>query len=219
MGDLLKEKVDNLVADVSAIIDPPKPPVTEPDPVPVPETPKEPVYDIAWSAKVSPAFCARVKEIANDLKLPPEGADWLMACMAFESGETFSPTIRNGAGAPYYGLIQFGAAAAKDCNTTIPELLKMTAEEQLEYVYRYFKPYAGRLNALSDLYMKILWPAAIGKPEDHVLWNKETRPKTYSQNKGLDIDRNGNITKGEAAKKVYERLVRGRQTEFRRQIV
>lgn len=192
-------------------------------------TVSEAKLDIAWSAKVSPAFCARVRQMAIDLKIPDlmidvgngttqlvTGADMLMACMAFESGETFSPSIKNGAGAPYYGLIQFGKAAATDCGTTVEALVKMTAEQQLEYVYKYFKPLTGKLRSVSDLYMKILWPAAVGKPENTPLWDKDTRPTTYAQNKGLDVNKDGVITKAEAASKVTEKLTRGLQPQFRR---
>lgn len=185
--------------------------------------------DIAWSAKVSPAFSARVRQMAIDLKIPDlminpgngstqrvTGADMLMACMAFESGETFSPSIKNGAGAPYYGLIQFGKAAATDVGTTVEALVKMTAEQQLEYVYKYFKPLTGKLKTVSDLYMKILWPAAVGKPEEFVLWTQKDHPTTYLQNKGLDVNKDGAITKAEAASKVFDKLVRGLQPQFRR---
>ncbi|QXO10132.1 hypothetical protein pEaSNUABM37_00171 [Erwinia phage pEa_SNUABM_37] len=184
---------------------------------------------IAWSAKVSPAFATRVCEIAELLKIPDSvigtgngstqrvtGADMLMACMAFETGETFSPSIKNGAGAPYYGLIQFGKAAATDVGTTVEALVKMTAEQQLEYVYLYFKPLTGKLKTVSDLYMKILWPAAVGKPEDFVLWTQKDRPTTYLQNKGLDVNKDGWITKAEAASKVTDKLTRGLQAQFRR---
>lgn len=175
-------------------------------------------FDIAWSAKVSPEFTERVREMAEQLRMPEDGADWLMACMAFETGETFSPMIKNGAGAPYYGLIQFGADAAKDCGTSLAELVTMTAEEQLEYVYLYFKPLTGKLMSVADLYMKILWPAAVGKPDSFVLWDKTSRPKTYDQNKGLDVNKDGNITKGEAASKVVEKLNRGLLPTFRRSL-
>lgn len=183
------------------------------------EAAKQPAgLDIAWSAKVSVAFTARVKTMAVQLKMPEGGADWLMACMAFESGETFSPSIKNGAGAPYYGLIQFGAAAAKDVGTTTDALVKMTAEQQLEYVYLYFKPLAGKLQSVADLYMKILWPVAVGKPDSFILWDSVTRPTTYAQNKGLDINKDGVITKGEAASKVVDKLNRGLRPENRRKL-
>lgn len=173
-----------------------------------------PTFDttrIIWAAKVSKEFVLKVKDISKRLEMPPEGPNWLMACMAFETGETFSPTIKNGAGAPYYGLIQFGSAAAKDAGTTVEALLKMTAEQQLDYVYRFFKPYTGKLKTLSDIYMRILWPVAVGKPEDYVIFDNKVRPTAYVQNKGLDIDRDGKITKAECAAKVQAAYVRGQK--------
>lgn len=173
-----------------------------------------PAFDttrIIWSGKVSKEFVLKVKDIAKRLEMPTEGANWMMACMAFETGETFSPTIKNGAGAPYYGLIQFGEAAAKDAGTTVAALLKMTAEEQLEYVYRFFKPYTGKLKTLSDIYMRILWPVAVGKPEDYVIFDQKVRPTAYVQNKGLDINKDGKVTKAECAAKVQEKYVRGQK--------
>lgn len=164
---------------------------------------------IIWATKVSREFVLKVRDIAKRLEMPTEGANWLMACMAFETGETFSPTIKNGAGAPYYGLIQFGDAAAKDSGTTVAALVKMTAEEQLEYVYRFFKPYTGKLKTLSDIYMRILWPVAVGKPEDYVIFDTKVRPTAYVQNKGLDINKDGLVTKAECAAKVQEKYVRG----------
>lgn len=164
---------------------------------------------LIWSAKVSKEFVLKVQDIAKKLQMPTEGANWLMACMAFETGETFSPTIKNGAGAPYYGLIQFGKAAATDCGTTVEALLKMTAEEQLEYVYKFFKPYTGKLKTLSDVYSRIIWPVAVGKPEDYVIFDNKVRPTAYVQNKGLDIDRDGKVTKAECAAKVQEKYTRG----------
>jgi hypothetical protein len=173
-----------------------------------------PAFDttrIIWAKKVSKEFILKVRDIAKKLQMPSEGANWLMACMAFETGETFSPTIKNGAGAPYYGLIQFGAAAAKDAGTTVDALLKMTAEQQLDYVYNFFKPYTGKLKTLSDIYMRILWPAAVGKPEDYVIFDEKVRPTAYVQNKGLDINKDGKVTKAECAAKVQQKYERGQQ--------
>lgn len=160
----------------------------------------------AWSAKVSDVFISKARDIAAKLGV---SADDLMSCMAFESGETFSPSIKNGAGAPYYGLIQFGKEAAADCGTTVEALVKMTAEQQIDYVYLYFKPLTGKLRNLGDLYMKILWPAGVGKDDSYVLWDANTRPTTYAQNKGLDINGDRVITRGECIAKVNDKLVRG----------
>lgn len=90
----------------------------------------------------------------------------------------------------------------------------MTAESQLLYVEKYFLPYKGRLNTLSDVYMAILWPAAIGKPESALLWDAGTRPTTYRQNAGLDADRDYRITKAEAAAKVAKKLKKGLAPEI-----
>lgn len=174
------------------------------------------LFDIAWSAKVEPAFTKRTKEIASLLQAGDNGANELMSCMAFESGETFDPKKQNNGGAEYYGLIQFGSDAAKDCKTTVEKLIKMTRLEQLEYVYLFFKPKAGQIKNLGDMYMRILLPRGIGKPDTYVLWDKETYPKTYLQNKGLDINHDGDITRGECIAKVMEKYRRGMSPRFRR---
>jgi len=147
--------------------------------------------------------------MAQRLMMPPEGAQWLMACIAWESGETFSPSIRNAAGSGATGLIQFMPATARGLGITVEHLAQMTAESQLLYVEKYFLPYRGRLNTLSDVYMAILWPAAIGKPENALLWDAATRPTTYRQNAGLDVNKDWRITKEEAASKVARKLRKG----------
>lgn len=169
---------------------------------------------IAWGAKVSPMFRERVLWTAQALDMPPYGADWLMACMAWETGETFSPSIANGAGSGAVGLIQFMPNTAVRLGTSTRDLERMSAEDQLNFVYKYFLPYKGRLMELSDVYMAILWPLAIGKALDHVLWTRERQPLTYRQNIGIDIDRNGAATKEEATAKVEAKLRKGRQPGF-----
>ena len=82
----------------------------------------------------------------------------------------------------------------------------MTAEQQLDYVAKYFKLYP-EVRTLEDIYMAILWPRAIGKPNDYVLFEKPS--KTYDQNKGLDADRDGRVTKLEAAAAVRAKLQKG----------
>lgn len=161
---------------------------------------------IAWGAKVSQTFRDRVWWIADTLELNP---DDLMACMAWESGETFSASVRNAAGSGATGLIQFMPSTAVGLGTSTAKLAAMSAEDQLNYVYKYFRPYAGRLNNLGDIYMAILWPSGVGKGDDYVLWNKDTKPTTYRQNAGLDVDKNGSITRGECLGKIKEKLAKG----------
>lgn len=162
---------------------------------------------LTWGQKLSDAEIARVAKIVSNLGLPYTCLNDFMACMAFETGGTFSPSIKNGAGAPYYGLIQFGAAAASDVGTTLDKLVKMSVLEQLDYVEKFFKPFASKIKDLPDLYARIIWPAAVGKPADFVIFTEGTT--AYVQNKGLDINKDGKVTKLECSHMVNNRYVKG----------
>lgn len=161
---------------------------------------------IAWGSKISPIFKERVLWIANTL-----GCDvnHLMACMAWESAETFRPDIKNAAGSGATGLIQFMPRTAKTLGTTTEALAKMTAEDQLRYVYYYFKPYTGRLKNLGDVYMAILWPGGVGKSDDYVLFDRAKKPTTFRQNAGLDVNKDGLVTRAECLVKVKQKLSKG----------
>lgn len=178
-------------------------------------TPPEPAPGaplLAWGAKVSQTFRERVRWIAEDLEIgdgPLDGANKFMTCMAWESGRSFRADVKNMAGSGATGLIQFMPATAKGLGTTVEKLAAMTPEDQLNFVWKYFAPYKGRLKTLSDIYMAILWPAAVGKPESFVLWDRGERPTTYRQNAGLDVNADGRITKAEAAGKVAALLPEG----------
>jgi hypothetical protein len=163
---------------------------------------------IAWGAKVSPAFKKKVIEICEKLDCNP---DYMMAALALESGETFSPKARNRfSGAT--GLIQFMPSTAQGLGTSIADLEAMTAVEQLEWVFKYFQSMKGKLRTLADLYMTILWPAAVGKPDDTPIFTKGSMQ--YEQAAGLDHDGDGIVTKAEAACLVEARLHKGLSPGF-----
>lgn len=63
------------------------------------------------------------------------------------------------------------------------------------------------LTSVSNIYMTVLLPATVGKPESHILFYK-TR-KAYEQNEGLDQEDSGKTTKAEAAARVADKLVVG----------
>jgi len=130
----------------------------------------------------------------------------LMAIMDFETGGSFSPSQKNLAGSSATGLIQFMSSTAKGLGTTTAKLAKMTRLEQLVYVEKYLKPLLSGVKnpTLSDMYMAVLWPKAVGKPNDYVLFRKGT--KQYGPNAGLDTNKDGTVTKAEASSKVYARL-------------
>lgn len=170
-----------------------------------------PAIKLAWGARVSADFAAEVLRIVAVFGWRPEHASWLMACMAFESGETFSPSIQNAAGSGAVGLIQFMPATARDLGTTTENLELLSAESQLAYVQAYFARYARRIQSLSDMYMAILLPKYIGALDTAVLFSGGA---AYRQNAGLDADTDGRVTKREASAKVAAKLTRGLQPGF-----
>jgi hypothetical protein len=163
---------------------------------------------IVWGNKVTGAFKDKVIQICVHLDTSP---DYLMSCMAFETGGTFSPSIKNAAGSGAAGLIQFMSKTAKALGTTSEKLEKMSAIEQLDYVKKYLNPYRSPLKKLEDVYMAILYPAAIGKPLTRTLF--EDGNKTYTQNKGFDANKDKKISLQEISSKVramYEKgLIKG----------
>lgn len=191
---------------------------------------------LAWGAKVSSVFRDRVWWIADELTKQQGSlfdANWLMACMAFETGERFTADVRNPASTAT-GLIQFmrdtilalthtsaqlkamtSAQKVAKGNAELKKLAAMTAEDQLNYVYKYFRDMIkarGPIRSLDDCYMAILWPAGMGKPSEYKLWVKGT--SQYAVNAGLDKNKDSVVTKAEAAAKVMEKLVKGLQPQY-----
>lgn len=185
---------------------------TEQTPVPsAPPRQIQPSGRIAWGSKVSPLFKERIRWIADTLGCAPND---LMACMAWESGESFRSDIKNAAGSGATGLIQFMPSTAKGLGTTTAALAALTAEDQLNYVYKYFRPYAGRLNNLGDIYMAILWPKGVGQPDHYVLFDRSKAPTTFRQNAGLDGNKDGLVTRAECLVKINEKLAKGLQPQY-----
>ena len=164
-------------------------------------------YDmqIAWGGhpKVSKEFKQKVIDISQKLKIKP---DYLIACIAFESAETFSPSVRN-PNSSAVGLIQFLESTAKDLGTSTKELAQMTALEQLDYVEKYFKSYSGKLTSVEDVYMVIFYPQAVGKSKEYVISTKGNN--VYNQNVKLDTNKDGILTKGEARLAIRGSLKKG----------
>jgi hypothetical protein len=170
----------------------------------------EPVRPLAWGAKVSATFRQRIRLTGRDFGFDP---NWLMACMAFETGRTFSPSIRNPKSTAT-GLIQFMAATAAEYGVTTDQLAAMTAESQIDYVWKYFRDRIrqhGPIRRLTDCYMAILNPAAMGKPDDWPMWVAGS--SQYAANAGLDANKDHTITKAEAGARVAAVLAEGLHPE------
>ena len=158
---------------------------------------------VPGSENMSREFKQKVIDVAGRLRMNP---NHLMAIMSFESG--LNPQAVNRASGAT-GLIQFLPSTARGLGTSTSELRGMSPERQLDFVERYLTPYRGRMNSVEDAYMAVFQPVAIGRSNDSALFSRGST--AYSQNSGLDLNRDGTITKGEAAtrvRQIHDRAVR-----------
>ena len=148
------------------------------------------------------AFVDKVIEISQCLYINPH---WLMVVMELETAGTFDPAITNVLG--YTGLIQFGDAAAADLSITTSQLRTMNALNQLDYVYRYLKPYTRKMQKLSDVYLAVFFPRAIGKHDGWVLQTARLNPQRIAKwNPGFDVNKDKVIQIWEIKQKVIARV-------------
>lgn len=139
-----------------------------------------------------PDFNRKLQKVADSL-----GVDkaHLIAIMKAESGmDPAAVNPQSGA----TGLIQFMPKTAQSLGTSIEELRTMSAVDQLDYVYRYFKMVGVKPGMdAGDLYMAVFMPKYVGAPDDTVLGQQGAdgfSGKVYAQNAGLDKDGDGAIT-------------------------
>jgi hypothetical protein len=153
------------------------------------------------------SFEEKVRKSASALDVPPE---WLMAVMYHES--KMNPAVMNQRGSGATGLIQFMVPAVRDLNDRLGtkyymrDIRQMSALNQLDLVEAYLHTVRGRygeFGSLTDLYLAVLYPKAIGKGEGYVLFAQPRR--AYQQNAGLDENRDGLVTVGDIRRRM-ERL-------------
>ena len=158
--------------------------------------------------RVTPRFVAKVVQIAAQLRTDP---NFLMATMKIESD--FNPAIRNQMGGSATGLIQIVDSTAHRLGLPNAAVLaSMSAEQQLEYVRRYYVMSGGangRMREVEDAYMVVFYPKAAGRSPDYVIATKRMactpatrRFDAYCGNEPYDLNRDGVILKKEAGYKV-----------------
>ena len=136
----------------------------------------------------------------------------LMGLMNYESAGLNPGAVNTQSGAT--GLIQFLPSTAQKLKTSTAALKNMSGVDQLPYVETFLSPFLknakkdqnGKVSA-SDLYAAVFMPAAVGKDDNFVLGERDSDTpsldknaslaKIYSQNPGLDVNKDGKITKGE----------------------
>lgn len=158
-------------------------------------------------------FEQTLRNIATLLGINP---NWLMMVMWNESrlnaqavnkqpGDTDNVLERAAKRAT--GLIQFMPDTALRLGTTNKALYNMSAIDQLHYVYKYFKPWAGKIRDYFDLYMVTFFPLALGKPDEYVLQTSKLSASLIAkQNPYFDVNKDGKITVAEIKRRMYDSI-------------
>ena len=143
--------------------------------------------NIDVSSIQDPNFTKKLEKVAAALGVK---ANDMLAVMKAESGVNPKAVNPNGGAT---GLIQFMPRTARSLGTTTAELRNMSAVEQLDYVYKYYKSVGVRPGMdAGDLYMATFYPALLGKPNSTIISRKGE--KVYDANRVFDKDRDGVIT-------------------------
>lgn len=158
----------------------------------------------ANAAFKEPYFMEKLKKVSANLGVSEKD---LIGIMKHES--ELNPRAVN----PYSratGLIQFMPDTARSLGTTIDEIYKMSATEQLDLVEKYYKVNGVKSgDDIGDLYMLTFMPAARNKPDSFVLGNKNggkvfglSAAAVYNQNKGFDSNKDGIFTVGDVKERI-----------------
>lgn len=112
------------------------------------------------------SFDKRVKEVCASLGIRP---DWLMTVMYAESRLNHA-AVNQISGAT--GLIQFLPSTAAGLGTSTAALRAMTPVKQLDYVHSYLARYRGKMTNVYETYFAVFYPAAMGKPDSYILFQR-----------------------------------------------
>jgi hypothetical protein len=142
----------------------------------------------------------KVRELAGKLRIKEL---WLYKIIYIESrgmstavyykkGDDKDPSIRCNYRAT--GLIQFLPSTAIALGTTNAELYKMSVNEQLDYVSKYFELVSKykRIRSITDLYLAVFSPSSVGLDPSHIIAGKNS--KVVINNRGLDTNKDSTIT-------------------------
>ena len=145
------------------------------------------VINRSGAALKEPGFMEGLKKVASNLGV---NADDMLKVMTKESGLNPAAVNRYSNAT---GLIQFMPSTARGLGTTVEELRDMSGVEQLKYIELYYKRLGIKAGMdVGDIYILNFYPAAINKPRDYVIASSGS--KIYSQNAGLDVNKDGKIT-------------------------
>ena len=155
-------------------------------------------------------FLRKLVRISGELKINP---NWLLAVMNSETAGTFSASVKNPYGGAT-GLIQFMPATAEWLGTSTTALSRMTRVQQLDFVKKYYllNIRSGyQIKTYEDLYLITFYPLSINKPDRYIFGSEVSidRARTVAKyNPGIDIDKNGFITKTEFRQFIYQTKIK-----------
>jgi hypothetical protein len=166
-------------------------------------------YNSGTSNKLSSNFYIKLNEMCDRLGINPKD---MLAVMYLESA--LDPSIighdKNGKEYSARGLTQLLPSSLKNVGWTgtSNEFGKLSGEEQLPYIERYFQniKHTGKFNSATQLYIGNFWPVALSDPAvmrgdpNAVIVDSAKYPREYKDNEGLDLDNDGKITYSDIAK-------------------
>ena len=145
------------------------------------------------AVKAEPKFADKLKLVAQNIGVSESD---LLTVMYKETAGTLDPSTTNSIGC--VGLIQFCPDAPRGPIKTISNkqynlsnLSQMTRDQQLDVVEAYYKSLGFRSDKprnIADLYVATLYPAAIGKPNNHIIGSNSSvsfQHKLAEQNPGI----------------------------------
>lgn len=144
-------------------------------------------------------FGEKVIDLTNKLDTLPHS---LMVVMNNESGVNHRAQNPKSSA---YGLIQFMKPTIESFGISVENFKKLNNIQQLDYVYKYLKPYRGKIKDTADLYLAVFFPLALYKGEDYIFphWASRANPI-------FDLNKDSVLTKAEFRKYVndkYEKVI------------
>jgi len=136
-----------------------------------------------------------LRKVATKYNIKPE---YLFKVIYFESrGKHNAQNPKSSA----YGLIQIMNETIKSKSFKRKDVRNMNRFEQVRLIVDpYFKPYNNQIKSLTDCYLTVFYPYAIGKSQSFVLGSQVSIKRAHkiaSDNTGFDTNSDGILTKQE----------------------
>lgn len=156
-----------------------------------------------------------LNQAAQKLNVP---SDWLSSIFWIETAFSMNPYENRNPNA--VGLLQFTDIAIKQMvnDKILPsgfvkeDIKNYSIDQVMDMVVMYFQMNKKRfdyesIRTVENMYLLVLWPAAVNKPDDYVLQTSgQSAALIASQNPAWDINKDGKITAGEIRNNYRKKL-------------